>query len=445
MPDLPFQFIHHSKESVSAVPTGSLFKDKLRRYFQYQIDSSAHYASIFHKLGLNSTHEPFISLNELPPTTKTDYRETLQLEALTRLNESTFVTDFSSGSTADSVLRLCTPTDDLAEQSVTETAFSSVGMGPEDHFVCMDIGATEIYDFYFRAARNLGVRRTSFLHLTQNYAQSCLPLNLLQPTVLLTVPSLLIRVWPVIKNFWKGTHCPIISVIHMGEPMDANFKRIVEDHWKCQVRSFYGTTETGGIGMSCEDNSGIHFDPGLFIPTLEKATCVNDEVFEGEVLFTTLHIRTQSMIKYRVGDHVRINIGSCPCGNHNPRMTFLNRTLEAFIIAGEKFHHAMILEGLRESAPDLPFAILVIEDLNSTEGDALLRVQLPDSYHQLEPEFRATLENDIFELDALFRYGWVKFQIEFLPMDMFQGRKMIKVRDNRLHMGYGSREDTSDL
>ena len=54
------------------------------------------------------------------------------------------------------------------------------------------------------------------------------------------------------------------------------------------------------------------------------------------------------------------------------------------------------------------------------------------------------LEKNIFELDALFRYGWVKFKLEFLPINMFQGRKMIKVRDNRLHMGYDSREDASD-
>ena len=104
----------------------------------------------------------------------------------------------------------------------------------------------------------------------------------------------------------------------------------------------------------------------------------------------------------------------------------------------------MILEGLKEAAPDLPFANLVIEDLDPTEGDALLRIQLPDSYREIESQFLTILEKNIFELDALFRYGWVKFQLEFLPIDMFQGRKMIKVRDNRLHMGYDSREDASD-
>ena len=100
MPHRSFHFIDHTKGSASLIPAGRTFENKLRKYFQYQIETSAHYASIFHKLGLNSTHDPFEVLDELPPTTKKIYRETLQLEALTRLNESTFVTDFSSGSTA---------------------------------------------------------------------------------------------------------------------------------------------------------------------------------------------------------------------------------------------------------------------------------------------------------------------------------------------------------
>ena len=94
----------------------------------------------------------------------------------------------------------------------------------------------------------------------------------------------------------------------------------------------------------------------------------------------------------------------------------------------------MILEGLRESAPDLPLVILIIEDLDSSDGEVLLRVQLPDLYRDLEQKFLNTLEKGIFELDALFRYGWVKFKIEFIPLDKFQGRKIIKVRDNRMHM-----------
>mgnify|MGYP001330580867 CR=1 FL=1 len=439
MSDNPFTYIHHSGDLVSLVPSGKLFGEKLRKYFQNQITNSAHYASVFQKLGLDSTHPPMEILGEIPPTTKEVYRETLQLESLSRLNESSFVTDYSSGSTADSVLRMCALPDDLAEQSVTESAFAAVGMGPGDHFICMEIGAIDIYDFYFRAARNLGVDHTSFLHLTQDYEKSCAPLFSLRPTILLTVPSILIRAWPVISNYWMGEDCPIRTVIHMGEPMHDSFRREVECQWNCQVRSFYGTTETGGIGVDCEYKTGIHFDPRFILPTLESAKPISKYEYEGEVLFTTLHIRTQSVIKYRVGDRVRLDTKICPCGNTNPRLTFLERTHEAFMIAGDKFTHAMILEGLQESAPDLPLANLVIEDLDPKLGDALLRVQLPDSYQKMEAKFLYTLEKDIFELDALHRYGLVKFQLEFLPIDKIPGRKMTKVRDNRLHMRQDSR------
>lgn len=443
MPENPFRFIQHTTGLVSLVPTGNSFPENFRKYFQNQIDTSAYYASVFHKLGLDATHDPLEILAELPPTTKEVYRETLQLESLTRLNESTFVTDYSSGSTANSVLRLCTPADDLAEQALTESVFAAVGMGPGDQFICMDIGATDIYDFYFRAARNLGVGRASFLHLTHNYEQACQPLKSLRPTVLLTVPSLLIRAWPVIGKYWERETCPIETVIHMGEPMHESFRREVERHWDCQVRSFYGTTETGGIGVDCENKNGIHFDPGIILPTLELAQPVSEHAHEGEVLFTTLHLRTQSVIKYRVGDRVRLDAAPCPCGNPLPLLTFLERIHEAFMIAGEKFHHAMILEGLRESAPDLPLANLIIEDLDPKLGDAKLRVQLPDAYRELEPKFLTTLETNIFELDALFRYGLVKFQLDFLPLDKIRGRKMTKVRDHRLHMGYDSGQELS--
>ena len=98
----------------------------------------------------------------------------------------------------------------------------------------------------------------------------------------------------------------------------------------------------------------------------------------------------------------------------------------------------MILEGLQESAPKLQLANLVIEDLEPEQGDALLRIQLPDLFRNLESKFLATLENDIFELDAIFRYGLVKFKLEFLPIGEILGRKMTKVRDNRLHMKHHS-------
>ena len=442
MPETPFIFIEHTGDLVSLVPSGKNFEEKLRKYFQSQIDNSTYYASVFQKLGLDSTCPPVEMLAELPPTTKEVYRETLQLESLSRLNESSFVTDYSSGSTADSVLRLCTTPDDLAEQAVTESVFKSVGMGPGDHFICMDIGASDIYDFYFRAARNLGVSRTSFLHMTHDYKKACQPLTLLRPNILLSVPSLLIRTWPIISNYWADKTSPIKTVIHMGEPMHDSFRQEVESKWDCRVHSFYGTTETGGIGVDCKHKDGIHFDPHIILPTLESVKQINENEYEGEVLFTTPHIRTQSVIKYRVGDRVRINAGPCPCGITTPRLIFLERTHEAFIIAGEKFSHSMILEGLQETAPGLQLASLVIEDLELEQGDALLRIQLPDSFQQFEPKFLATLETDIFELDAIFRYGLVKFQLEFLPANKILGRKMTKVRDNRLHMRQDSSANT---
>jgi len=89
----------------------------------------------------------------------------------------------------------------------------------------MEVGIPEIYDFYFRAARHLGVRQTTYLRLTSNYAESVVPLRDLRPNVLLTLPSLMVRAWPHIRTLWDRDTCPLRSFIHMGEALHPELKQ----------------------------------------------------------------------------------------------------------------------------------------------------------------------------------------------------------------------------
>lgn len=430
-----YRFIAHSNGDQTLVEDTDVFLDRLRDHFQYLHETSAHYHSVMQRLGLSPALPPIDLLQAMPPTEKETYRDILQLEALSRLNGQTFVTDYSSGSTARCVLRLCTPADDLGEQEVTETVFRRAGMGPEDRLVCMDVGAPEIYDFYFRAARTLGLRRMSYLNLVQDYTWSVKPLAALAPTVLLTVPSLLVRAWPSLRDLWPEGESPVKVILHIGEPMHPEFRREVSEAWGCRILSFYGTTEIGGIGCECEPDRGIHFDPALVFPTLMQARQVDEMTMEGEVLFTTLHVRTQSVVKYNVGDRVRLTTAPCRCGEDLPRLFFIERTHDAFVIAGEKFRYEAIFEALKSAVPELQLLSIHISDLPAGEGDALLRVVLPQDLKAREKELLGVLEGSVFELDSLHHYGLVRFELDFQPLDYFRERKLKRIVDTRRHLG----------
>jgi len=418
----------------SLVGRSESFRQRLGGYFARLHQTSGHYRAAMAGRQLSPAAEPFAILGAMPVTEKSTYRDALQAEALAGLERESFVTDFSSGSTAHCVLRLCRPADDLAEQEVTEAAFRRAGLGPGDRFVCLDVGAPEIYDFYFRAARNLGVARCAYLHMNRDAERACRPLRGLAPTVLLSVPSILIRAWPHIAGIWRGEAAPIRALIHMGEAMHPAFRAEVEAAWGCRVHSFYGTTEIGGLGVNCAESDGIHFDPSDALPTIEAPRWLDAETVEGEILFTTPSLHTQGVVKYRVGDRARLTVAPCACGDPTPRLWFLGRTHDAFVIAGEKFHHDAILEALRQAAPDLRMLSIEVMDSAAPGGHCLLRLTLPEALADRAEALLDILRYEIFELDSIYRYGLVDFDLAFVPAAGFEGRKLRRVVDRRRHM-----------
>lgn len=429
-----FRFHEHALGAVSIVSDSAVFRDQLSDYFRYLHRVSPHYRGVMEGLQRAPDADPLDLLERFPVTDKEIYRNVLQVEAMDQLRNHSFVTDYSSGSTAKCVLRLCRAADDLCEQDVTETVFWRIDMRPGDHFVCMDVGAPEIYDFYFRAARNLGLTRMSYLNLTRDYAWSSRPLQALSPTVLLTVPSLLVRAWPHVRGLWNRGMAPIRALVHMGEAMHPEFRAEVMATWGCHVYSFYGTTEIGGLGANCGASDGIHFDPTMVVPTVESPRWIDRETLEGEVLFTTLHIHTQSVVKYRVGDLVRLTTAPCHCGDPSPRLWFRERTHDAFVIAGEKFRYNALLAALQEAVPALRLLSVEIEDLSDAEGHTLLRLILTEEMLPHREALLEVLQVGIFELDSIYRYGLVRFDLRFEPASYFEGRKVPRVVDRRQHM-----------
>ena len=303
-------------------------------------------------------------------------------------------------------------------------------MQPGDHFVCLEVGAPEIYDFYCRAARNIGATQTAYLKVTNDYAASFNPLRRLNPSVILTLPSLIIKAWPYVKTFWPHGESPIRSFIHMGEALHPELKQEIEEVWGCKVYSFYGTTELGGMGGECHVGDGCHFDPALICPSLENPKEIAPGVYEGEGFFTTLHFQHQTVVKYRVGDVVRIDLNPCDCGEETPRLHFVERTNDSFIITGDKFRYDVIFNALRQQIPDVDLMTIRITDLEGS-SKSLITLILPEVFEEREELILKALRYGIFELDSVYHYGFAEFAVEFADPAAFGERKMARVIDER--------------
>jgi phenylacetate-coenzyme A ligase PaaK-like adenylate-forming protein len=411
----------------------------MARFLERLCGTSGHYRAALGRAGLSPGGSPVEVFGRLAATSREEYRDVLQPEALARLGGERFVCDYSSGSTGRCVLRLATPADELAEQAVTERVFRRAGMRGGDVFVCADVGFPEIYEFYGRAARALGAGRMTYLHLNRDYGRSLAPLRRLAPDVFLTLPSLLARCWPHLRAAWPRGESPVRSLIFMGEPMHPDLRREVAETLGCRVFSFYGTTETGGMAGECASGDGCHFDPAQFGATIDRPEFLDEATVQGELLLTTWHLRDHPVVKYRVGDVVRVTTRACPCGEPSPRLTVVERTHEGFVIAGLKLRYLTVLDALRRVAGDLERLAITLSDLPESDGHTLMRLDLPDRFAPCEREFLEVLRHGIFELDDLHQFGLVRFELAFRPEGALDPRKLRRVTDRRLYLGDGAR------
>ncbi len=432
---MKFDFHRHEDASVSLLGTRTCDVDRMRRFFARLHREFGHYRAVMDCSGLSPESSPLEVFSRFPYTSREDYRDILQPEALSRLSAGRFVCDYSSGSTDRCVLRLATPADELAEQAITERVFRRAGMRAGDTFVCADVGFPEIYEFYLRAARALGVRRSSYLHLNRDYARSLEPIRRIAPDVFLTLPSLLVRSWPHLRSVWPYGRSPIRSLIYMGEPMHPGFRREVAETLGCRVYSFYGTTETGGMAGDCDLGNGCHFDPTMIGPTIAQAEFVDDQTVQGDLYLTTWHLRDHPVVKYRVGDVVRITTRPCPCGEDSPRLSVVERTHEGFVLAGMKLRYQTVVDALTRVAGDVGLLAITLSDLPESEGHTLIRVDLPARLAPRERELMDVLKYEIFELNDLYQFGLVRFQLSFGADEALDQRKLRRVTDHRLYMG----------
>jgi phenylacetate-coenzyme A ligase PaaK-like adenylate-forming protein len=437
---LPFRLHRHADGDVTLVDRDGGVERALAEYVADLERRSRYFGA---KLAAVGRLEPGALglVGGLSATEKADYAGPLAGEALAGLCSEQFAADSSSGSTAKPVARLYRPDDDRADTALTIDVFRRSGLRASDRFVCLDVEAAALHDFYLRAARAAGAARTGYLHLTADIAGSVAPLARLAPAFVLSVPSVLAHAWPALSQLWPPGACPIRCILLIGEPTPAQLRATIKARWCCKVISFYGTTEAGGIGAECAREDGHHVDALTNILTLAAPHFLDSETAEGELLVTTPGQRTHPVLKYRVGDIVRLSTAPCSCGEPTARLWVLRRTQEAFTFAGIKVGYDAILAALRSVAPDLEGITVEISDGAPDGPQVVLRVRIPDAFQSSAPRLRAVLREGIHKLDALCRYGLVQCELALIPSGHTISRKQRRIVDMR--SGSGSRHSAT--
>jgi len=404
-----------------------VIKPGLSSLFIRVYDHFSYYRWKFDEAGIDPCMDPIDALGKMSFMTKHDYGM-LERDAFIVANKNLYHTETTSGSTGRPKRRFQSITDELKELRLAMRVFASFEVSKDDVIVFMDVGNPSIYIWFAKALENLGVKDTIYYGIQSDFDRSLSKLIDLNPTILFTVPSLLSRSYEALLRMYKKK-VNLRKIIYFGEKLDYKFHKQIQDELGVEIFSHYGGTETSTLGGECSAHDGIHIYNDFNFPTLIEPKVINETTQEGEVAWTTMQIDVQPVIKYRIGDVIRIDYAKCKCGRTSPRIKVIGRTDDGFSLYGEKFYYDTFQNTIYSNLNEMGFLQVVL----STERNRdKLTVILPEKLKSKEKEIIESLYY-MNELEFFLKEDFIFLELQFVPNDYFTSRKIPCIIDQRVY------------
>jgi phenylacetate-CoA ligase len=192
----------------------------------------------------------------------------------------------------------------------------------------------------------------------------------LQATVLCCTPSYALHLVEVAREEGIDLRKSAVrKIIVAGEPGGSvpGTKARIEEAWGAKIFDHTGGTEIGAHGLTCLGQCGVHLNEGEFlIEVVDPLTL--EPTDEGELIITNLDRIGSPVLRYRTGDHVRINREACACGRTFVRMDggIIGRMDQMLIVRGVNIFPSS-LESIVRSFPRVQEFRVIVDNIDAMD------------------------------------------------------------------------------
>jgi phenylacetate-CoA ligase len=332
----------------------------------------------------------------------------------------------SSGTTGKPKRRIVTAEDERSETELLARLFAICGIGPRDRVACVDTGPLTLMASFTGALEQLGVAEAYAYSVSPDVEATVDGLIALDPTVIITIPSIVERYLDALTTgMARAAPGALSKVVYAGEPLAAATRSRLEGGLGVQVFAYYGASETSALGIECGRHTGIHLLADRHFLELADA---EDRGNEADLVVTTLHQRGLPLVRYPLGDVVRLRSGHCPCGLGLPLVDVLGRHDATASVLGTKVAYASLLDDVYRDVAE-PREMEIVLARNATE---VMTLRLPARLRDAEPAIRKAVLRREPELAFLVGSGFLAIDFEFVDDGHFDAsRKRRSIVDRR--------------
>ena len=395
----------------------------LRRQMLYAHDALESYGDAFRRSGMArrdiAADDPVSLLRRLPPLAGERFQGLV--DETIRVSGDVVDIEVSSGTTGPPKRRIMTRRDAEAETEVLARLLAVCGIGPGDSVVCLDTGPLTLMVSFTEALDRLGVDESCAFSAYLDDDATVEGLLALDPTVVITIPSILDRIIaPLTARLRRGPR-RLGKIVYVGEKMREATRRALESELGLEVFAYYGASETSALGIECGAHQGIHVFTDWNIVEIAGGGRV------GEALVTTLDREGLPLLRYALGDVLRVREGRCPCGLDYPRVDVLGRTDGAVSVLGVKLTYDTVR---RAALWPVEYGGPIGVELGGNGRDRM-SVALPDSLAAHEPAILRSMRTREPDLAYLVSSGFLEIDVSFVDGKRLDARKAPRIVDRR--------------
>ena len=366
--------------------------------------------------------DPLDMLGRLPPL-EAGGHERLADESLTAVGGIVDIETSSGTTSATPKRRFISERDTELEEELLVRSFEICGIGPGDRVACLDVDPLAVMASFLGGLERLGVQEAYAYAVGPDVDRSLAGLRRLDPTVVISTPSIIERcLTPLAGRLGRVGGGSLGKVVYVGEPLPARTRGALESDAGIKVFGYYGAAETSVMGIECAAHDGVHLftDHNLFELRPPHGGAA------GEVLVTSLKLRTTPLLRYALGDVLAARPGTCLCGLGFPRVDVLGRNGDSFTVLGARLSYRGLHESVynREAGP----MRLVL----TREARDRLTIVLPGEMDQDAASLRDAVLDAQPEVEFLVRGGYMDLSLSFVDPDLpADSRKLRRVIDLR--------------
>lgn len=288
--------------------------ERLRQTIRHAAATVPFYRERFRAAGVDADAvRSLADLARLPVTEKSELIDAGVRAFATDVDPAACTRKNTSGSTGRSWRMPATAAETREHELIIFRTLLGMGLGPLDRLAVASAVGRHRTRFYQR----LGLFRSINVSRFLSPGEQLLALQRFQPTFLWAYPTVLRKLLPLVDDQLSRVIRPR-AIMTAGEVLEPQLRRRLADDLDAEFFNLYGSTEVGIIAGECRAHRGLHVVADRMLLECVGADGPVPAGERGQAVVTCLGPRAVPMIRYRVGDVIRMLVERCPCGSAFP-------------------------------------------------------------------------------------------------------------------------------